>query len=257
MREHQEWLTAYIKRKMEDVRDPVPLELKRLHSWKVYENASFIADSELASPELVRSARLAALYHDIARFDQYRLFGTFKDAQSFDHGLRGVKILKQEKRFSEENSQIANLALTAVGLHNRRLLPRQLASKALAPVNIVRDADKLDILRVLDEHLKEKPYSPTVILSLPDEPDLHNPQVSQAVLNGECPSYGDLRSVNDFRVLLGAWFFAMNFRASRKLFIERPHAQNLVEALPDNRAYGRIKKRLLSMYEAGRKEMGI
>lgn len=251
------WLNAYIKQRLENLQDPSPLELKRVHTNKVYENARLIAMEELNDPKLIRASLLAALFHDIARFDQYRIFGTFKDAQSFNHGLEGARILKREQRFKEEDPFVSRLALTAVGLHNRRFVPDILAPEAQMPVHIVRDADKLDILRVLDEHLAKKPYCPTVILGLPDEPELSNPAVIEAAMKGQCASYGDLRSVNDFRVLLGSWFFSLNFPASRKIFLSREHGRNLIQALPQSGSYADVRKYLLNIYMNMKKELGL
>lgn len=254
MDEHIKWLNAYIDRKCEETDDPGPMELKRLHTFKVLENARRITDAEFSLAEPARAALLAALYHDIARFDQYLLHATFRDAQSFNHGLKGVQILKREGRFREENKETARLALCAVGLHNRREIPAILAPQCRKACAVVRDADKLDILRVIEEHLRDKPYNPTVILSLPDDPDLANPAVSRAAMNGQCASYGDLRSVNDFRVLLGSWFFALNFPVSREIFLSGGHGLRLVEALPDNRRYKEVKDRLLRAFGENKKD---
>lgn len=49
--------------------------------------------------------------------------------------------------------------------------------------NVVRDADKLDILRVMDEHLSGPgPYNPTVVLQLPNEPAPLQPRRSAGLL---------------------------------------------------------------------------
>ena len=44
--------------------------------------------------EEVEIASLIGLLHDIARFEQYTQYGTFKDLQSIDHGNLGAEILK-------------------------------------------------------------------------------------------------------------------------------------------------------------------
>lgn len=257
MKQHIQWLNSYIDAKLREVDDPSPLELKRLHTFKVYENAEQIIASEKLADDLIRASQLAALYHDVARFDQYCIYGTFKDAQSFNHGLEGVRILKHSQRFLGEKAHIASLALAAIGLHNRRFVPVSLEKRTAIITAIVRDADKLDILRVLDEHLAKKPYSPTVVLGLPDDPDLSNPHVVEMTIRGECASYGELRSVNDFRVLLGAWFFSLNFPGSRKLFLNSPHAWNLVEALPQNQSYTKVRTFLLNRYTEEKQKLGI
>lgn len=254
MKEHAEWLEAYINEKIKSAADPAPLEIKRAHTFNVYENAKKIIAEEGWAPDQARAGLLAALYHDIARFDQYLLYGTFKDAESFNHGAMGVRLLKKERRLDNESPEIRSLALAAVGLHNRRAIPAKLAPKARGICAAVRDADKLDIIRVIDGHLKKKPYCPTVILGLPDD-DKGNPLVAESVMNEKCPGYGDLWSVNDFRVLLGAWLFSLNFKSSRRIFLAGPHAESIVSALPDNRAHGRVKGFLLRAFRKQREEL--
>lgn len=253
MDKHVKWLNDYIDRKCEEAEDPGPIELKRQHTFKVFENARRITDAEFSAAKPARAALLAALYHDVARFDQYLLHGTFKDAQSFNHGLKGVQILKQEGRFRGEDQETARLALCAVGLHNRREIPGILAPRCRQACAAVRDADKLDILRVIEEHLRKKPYNPTVVLSLPDDPELANPALAQSVMNGARASYGDLQSVNDFRVLLGSWFFALNFPISREIFLSGGHGLRLVEALPEDRRYKEVRGYLLRAFAGNRK----
>lgn len=248
MKRHIIWLTKYISSKLSRTDSQEPLKIKRIHTFKVYANARKIALDELSHPRLIRSALLASLYHDIARFDQYLTYGTFKDAQSFNHGLMGARIVKREKILKEEDARTASLALAGIAAHNRRAVPSKLDYEARLVTNIVRDADKIDILRVMDEHLKIKPYNPTVVLGLPDNPELCNPVVIETALKGQCAGYGDLRTVDDFRVLLGSWYFCMNFESSRRLFLNRNHARNLVEGLPMVGPYAEIRKYLLDLY---------
>ena len=122
-------------------------------------------------PPLDRACLLAALYHDVARFEQYLRWHTFRDRESCDHGQWGVRILKREQRLEDEAPAVRTLVLVAVGLHNRFALPPGLPEGMARICHAVRDADKLDILRVMDEHLSgPRPYCPTVVLSLPDDP---------------------------------------------------------------------------------------
>ena len=126
--------------------------------------------------------------------------------------------------------------LVAVGLHNRFALPPGLPEGMARICHAVRDADKLDILRVMDEHLSgPRPYCPTVVLSLPDDPALHSDKVLDDALAGRVAAYADLKSVNDFRVLLGTWFYDMHFPASRARFVAEGHARRLLEDLPGAR----------------------
>ena len=118
--------------------------------------------------------------------------------------------------------------MAAVGLHNRFALPPHTPQRVALVTNVVRDADKLDILRVMDEQLSAPgPYNPTVVLQQPDDPTIASETVMRAVREGRVASYADLRCVNDFRLLLGTWFFDLHFAASRKKFLEDGHAENM------------------------------
>ncbi len=71
----------------------------------------------------------------------------------------------------------------------------------------------------------------------------------RAALEGRVASYADLRSVNDFRVLLNTWIFDMHFAASRRQFVEDGHARRLLEGLPANAVYGPARAALLARLE--------
>jgi hypothetical protein len=160
----------------------------------------------------------------------------------------GLKILKREKPLEEEEKETRRLVLAAVSLHNRFGLPRWLPGDLLLVTKVVRDSDKLDILRIMAEHLSgPKPYCPTVILNLPDSPELYSQAVIDAAVAGRSASYADLRSVNDFCLLLGTWFFDMNFPSSRNRFVEMGHALRLLENLPVHGPYGMARATLLTL----------
>lgn len=231
--------------------DASPMILKRRHTRMVLDNARYIVEAERPDPGLGRATILGALYHDIGRFEQYLAYKSFRDAETCNHGLLGLKIARKENMLAGEDKKIAGIALAAIGLHNRFALPAHLAPEIEFAANVVRDSDKLDILRVMDEHLSAPgPYNPTVVLSLPDSDDLFSQTVIDAALQGTVAAYGDLRSVNDFRLLLGTWFYEMHFAASKKRFVEDGYARRLVEALPQNAVYAKARTKLLRDLEA-------
>lgn len=249
---HEKWFAAYAASKcaVESANphgDVGPMHLKIRHSMAVLENARRMVVCENFTPVQRRVCLLAALYHDVGRFEQYLRFHTFKDRESCDHGQMGVRILKQEKRLDGEAPLVRKAVLAAVALHNRFALPRGLPELTATAAHVVRDADKLDILRVMDEHLSGPgPYHPTVVLSLPDAPGIYSEAVLRAAHEGRVAAYADLRSVNDFRLLLGTWFFDMHFATSRRQFVEDGHALSLLRGLPDHAPYGQVKQAMLA-----------
>ncbi|MDE5832676.1 MAG: HD domain-containing protein [Desulfovibrio sp.] len=246
--EHKEWFERFARTKIALAADASPLETKLGHTWRVLENAEKILASENAPQKLERAGCLAALYHDLGRFDQYLRYGTFKDSLSRNHALLSVETAKRAGILDEE-PEIRSLVLAAIGLHNRRALPDIPQDDLLFLARVVRDADKIDILRVMADCLAgPKPYNPTVVLSLPDE-DTLSPVLAEKILAGVVPDYDDLRSVNDFRLLLGAWAMDMNFAGSRQLYRTSGFGQKLVEGVPDKKPYAKIRDYLLKIME--------
>lgn len=249
--EHEKWFADHVDAKISSCSDDSkPLRIKRDHTARVLANAAKISAEERFPETLHRSVLLAALYHDLSRFDQYLVYGTFKDKDSRNHGSWSLKLLRSHRRLEQEQPEIRSLVSLAVALHNRRYLPSGLSADEALVCNAVRDADKLDIVRVMHAHLSIAPYNPTVVLGLPDS-DLAGPRVREDAYAGRSASYSDLQSVNDFRLLLGTWFFGLNFRSSKRIFIDEGHGAALVSDLPQNDTYGEIRARLLNLFRAG------
>lgn len=245
---HEAWFRAYAAaERAREQENPAPLELKEQHTAGVLRHARAIVAEEVFSPAEARAALLAALYHDVARFEQYRIFRTFRDPLSRNHGQWGVCILKREARLAAETPEIRRLTLATVGLHNRYALPAQLPESFCRVTCVVRDADKLDILRVMDENLHHPDAATrTAVLSLPDTPGQYSPRVLEDAQADRVAAYADLSSVNDFRVLLGTWLNDLHFTTSRRRFLQEGHARRLVEELPQDDIYGAVRAHLLN-----------
>ena len=237
--------------------DPSPLRLKYEHSMRVFEHSGRLAQSEefTAAAErlplpfslLERAALLAALYHDVARFPQFYRWRTFRDAASVNHGQFGVKILKSEAALKEESQELRRLVYSALILHNRYRLPPKLPPEIRLIADVVRDADKLDICRVIATHLASgKPPSSTVLLSLQDDPALFTPTVLEDALARRVPSYSALRSINDFRVLLGTWQYDLRFAFSRECLARAGYLQRLLADLPLSPVFQAAREQLLA-----------
>lgn len=135
------------------------IKRKQQHSLRVMQLSEEIAKGEDFSEEEIQLAKLIGLLHDIARFNQYKEYKTFKDAESFDHGDMGVEIL-------EENNFIRNFIQTeeyddiikkAIKNHNKYEVEKGLNNTEEKFCKIIRDADKLDIFyEVIEKMLWSK-----------------------------------------------------------------------------------------------------
>lgn len=211
------------------------LRLKVEHTAAVVRNARRIAEENQAlfGPDAGRAFIIAAQYHDIGRFPQFQRWRTFKDAASVDHGSLGCRILCREGFLDDEPEALRRLVRVAVCLHNRRVLPAGLAGVDRLVSEGVRDADKLDIFRVMARYLAAEPTPKGLVLSVRDEPDKWSPAVAETVLRGEVPSYADLAYVNDFRMVLVSWLRELHFPVTRRELAVSGYAQAVLDGLPD------------------------
>ncbi len=244
---HCEWFKNYAREMCAlEQADKSPMQLKLEHSLSVLNLTGHILADERPSPDLQRACLLAALYHDLGRFRQYLDFHTFKDRESCNHALLSLKVLREKQCLDPEKKPVEKIARSAIILHNRFRLPQNLPREIEFAAWIIRDADKLDILRIMDAHLADSGgYNPTVVLSLPDKQDSGSSKVIEDALNGRVAAYADLQSVNDFRVLLGTWFYDLHFPASRRKFLSDSHIWRIIEDLPENKIYSQARQKLL------------
>lgn len=219
------------------------LRLKWEHSLKVLSNAVEIIAGSDFPPRLERAALLASLYHDIARFEQYARFNTFRDGQSFDHGARGSQILKQESwLLAEESGADRALVRAAVSMHNRAELPSGLPESYVLVTGLVRDADKIDIIRVLSAYMGPQcKHSPAVTAALPELPGEWSRKIYADLLAKRCARYEDLHCLNDFRLLVCTWLFNLNFPIGRRIISRQGYLREILAGLPHTSAMDRVR----------------
>ena len=140
---------------------------KQKHSLRVMEISKQISNELKLNEEEIQISALIGLLQDIARFEQRKLYETFQDTKSFDHGDYGEKILEKDIRKYIETNQYDKIIKTAVRNHNKFKIEDGLSEKENLFSKIIRDADKLDIFYEAVEMFwkgKEKQIEETVIL---------------------------------------------------------------------------------------------
>ena len=206
------------------------IHLKVIHSYKVAEIAERIARS-LNNEELVDFAWLLGLLHDIGRFEQARRYNTFVDSQSVDHAELGADILFKEDlidRFPTETLPDGwrQTAETAIRQHNKLAIAEGLDERTKIFSEILRDADKVDIFRVLseipyaDRHGSGGPVLP--------ETDEVSPEVMACVREHRCVPSGVRKTRFDKRVSHCCFAFELVFEESRKIVSEQGNLLKLL-----------------------------
>lgn len=158
-------------------RTDVKIQLKEEHTERVAVLSEQIAGSLNLASEDKDLAWLLGMLHDIGRFEQLRRFGTFADAKSVNHAALSADILFQDnliRSFVQQESEDAVIQ-KAIRLHNVYELPQLDSIREKMFCDILRDADKIDILKVNCDIPMSEIY---------DEPEeaFYEDDISEAVL---------------------------------------------------------------------------
>ena len=199
---------------------PFALEAKFNHTGEVCEiTEKIVAGEARFSPRDALIFRLCALFHDISRFEQYDKFKTFLDRHSFDHGDRSAALIDELGLVPELPAEDRACVIDAVRVHNKFAIPPDLPPAHLDAAKMVRDADKLAILRLIIRFFNGDYSDPTIRLDLPDTPGW-TPSILDTAMSGKCVVYGDLKCINDFKLGLFAWSCDLNYPASAALALD-------------------------------------
>lgn len=225
-------------------KDDENIILKRDHSRRVCSNIQLISTALGCSARQQRLAAVVGLLHDIGRFEQYRRWGTFADSRSTSHAVLGVEVLRQEtilKSFSQEEQ---HLVITAVRHHSALHLPTGLGDEELLYCQLIRDADKLDIFKVVTDYYADVESVNTAIeLDLP-KTDGYTQTVYEQVFKGIDVNYREIRNLNDFKLMQAGWVFALNFAPTLQLVKQRGYIAKLRAALPQDAALDELFARI-------------
>jgi len=216
-----------------DLEHDYHIQLKIDHSLRVLDNAKKILKGENITGNTATLTLLSALYHDIGRFPQYARYGTFKDADSTNHGRLGLLTLRDINLPKGLGKQDWKYIRSTVALHNVKKISPETPAPLSLMVNIVRDADKLDIYSIITDHLGENSKSkPVVIHSLEDNPNRYSEAVYQCVLSKEICDYSMMRYANDFILVITGWIFNLSFKTTLQLFAQSGIVEQAFSILP-------------------------
>lgn len=135
------------------------IALKIEHTYHVAETCDAVAREQGWVPEDIDLAWLCGLLHDMGRFEQLRRWDTFKDAESMSHAALGVEVLFGKhpadapattniRDFIETDAH-DELIRASIAYHSDFRLPAQLDTRTRRFCDIVRDGDKIDIMRTI------------------------------------------------------------------------------------------------------------
>lgn len=204
---------------------------KAAHTRRVAANCERIATSLGMDGDGVDFAWFLGLLHDIGRFEQVRRYGTFVDSVSVDHAEFGADLLFREKlidRFPAEGlpEEWLRLLETAIRLHNKLDLPDGLDERTRRYCELIRDADKIDIFRVVAELSFEQRAGSSKGLIV--EGDGASPEVMACVMRRRCVPRALRKTRFDVHISHCCMAFELVFPESRRIVREQGHLNRLL-----------------------------
>ena len=212
------------------------IRLKEKHTEHVCRNMILLGNALGLSDQDMMLAETMGLFHDIGRFKQYAVYGTFRDTDSENHALLGLRELAAHDVLADCSGDEKKWIAKAIASHNAAEIPVDANGKTLLFIRLLRDADKLDIWRVFIEYYKTRDNqpNPVVEIGLPDEP-FFSPKVIAALNADRFVRIKDLKTSGDFKLLLVSWVFDLNFGVSFQLVKDRHYIEKIEATLPPSK----------------------
>ena len=195
------------------------IKLKIAHMLRVGEIIGELAGQLGWSARDCDLAYICGLFHDIGRFEQVARFGTFTDSASVNHAELGCEVIAAEGllRFLAANDE--ERILTAILNHNRLSIAASVPEgPTLRMCHLIRDADKIDIFRVV----AEDDLVDTVGVGREAlEADRVSDYVFECCMDGVCADNGRRETYLDRLVEKLTYFYDMHFDVSARLAFEQ------------------------------------
>jgi len=237
------WVQEYIRTfYSEDIEIQRAIVLKEEHTQQVTVISRELAKYLKLSVHDQILAEMIGLFHDIGRFKQFTLYRTFNDALSENHALLGLKVIA-ELDFLKELSD-ADLAILnfAIANHNAKLITATDNSRQLLFAKIIRDADKLDIYRVLEPFLQ------------PSDGTGCNETFLQSFIHGRQCDYAQIKTYDDRKLVRLMWLYNIYFSWTMLKIVERGYVDKIIDCLPKTPLMEQGVKNLKAYIKAKLKE---
>ena len=209
------------------------ISLKISHTYRVSEICRDIAKSVRLNDAEADLAWLIGMLHDIGRFEQLRRYNTFSDARSVDHARLSCDILFEDGVIRDYITDNENdeLIYKAIVSHSAYRVPDDYDERTKMFADILRDADKIDIIRVQIDTPIEEIYDVTTYA-------LKHDVVSEKVMESFDEKHATLRSLKRTAVdhIVGhiSLAYELVYPRSRRLMLEQGYLTKLMAFESDN-----------------------
>ncbi len=249
----REWFDDYVASVYgEDAYVNANLKLKEDHSRRTCDEMRYLAEELSLSDNQRRVAELIALFHDIGRFRQFVKYKTYNDARSEDHCLLSLEVLRETGVLQGIEKEERQLVEKAIEYHGRRQLPGDLSGESLLFLQLIRDADKLDVFYIVTESYKQYRRNPdefNIEVEFEDVPR-YSKEIVEDILRGQLIDYSRLQTLNDMKLLQLGWVYDVNFTATLKRIRQRRFLEQIIDFLPRTKEIEKLKARIFEYVDS-------
>lgn len=212
------------------------IALKIAHTYRVTELSRIIAENQKTDIDL---AELIGLLHDIGRFEQLRRYDSFVDRNTIDHAELGIEVLKENNFLSEfcKDTKYHETIITAIHNHNKFRIEPNLDKKVLTQCKIIRDSDKIDILRQL---VTEK------FLTLYKKEEIKNQEITENIyeelIKIQQPNRKEINTDLDDWIIMVSFIFDTNFAKSFQIIKHEDFINKIIDRVDSKLNHEKLEK---------------
>ena len=207
---------------------------KKEHSLRVAALSKMIANSIGEDEDL---AELIGLFHDISRFEQLKRFNSTSDLKTgFDHGYEGEKLIKEKgwlEKISDDR-QIDDIVYKAIRNHNQRIIEEGLSEKELLFAKLIRDADKLDLFKLMNTEYLDMLGGERKTLEEIKNQKIAYESFKEIMACRQLDSNLKIDQINEIMVWIG-FLFDINFKISFRYLAKNKYIERLINIFKGGR----------------------
>ena len=204
----------------------------RSHSLRVLSNALILAKTVLQNDEDKRIAEVVALYHDIGRATLIAQGTESPTNIQREHATLSAKLILKMDFYAKLPVEIQLIIQKSIENHNKLKLPKLDNEQQTLFARLLRDADKLDIFDSSYRFFKERQgIQPIMTFDLVNSAEVSD-KIIKSIMAGKTAAVEDMKTMNDYKLLLISMAFDLNFKYSFRLLSEKQYIQKIYETLP-------------------------
>ena len=228
------WYDAYVLEfSSENPEIQINIDLIREHASRVIENVKELGTSINLNESNLLLLKISAFLHDIGRLEQLVKHGTYADNDESNHIQIGLDVIEEHEILDVLSEREKQLIIDCVKMHDISILPKIEDEQFLILIQVLRDADRIDVLRIVSEYYTHKRNYPSrhLDMELEDMPGISK-KISKAIMNEKTAKRDDVENVNDLKLSQMSWVFDLNNKKAFKMISEKGYVKAIFETLP-------------------------